>query len=496
MADTTRFESHCLLHIPEAKDYSFMTEAMKDFNGNRKVKSVKDQGIIPQPVEADKRPPKAEIIKAYVDAIDGLPNILGIPPLNSIEDVSQCDSLLEPGCLPGLRKGTKLRAVVARGGEGVQVCLEKPERVLVPISFNYLVSKVMNLIDIASCLLDFPANKWATLTHKEAILIAEQWRARCRKAIDAEKVLPVAFKSADCWCFRRLDFDPEPTPELVAPAWDKFREACSAKDFDAVAQWIALLFNPEADRTRYLWLYGSGKNGKSTLANALEMFFSGAFLTASCPSLDDKFWSANLEGKRLVYLSETYRKFPTSNLFKNWTGEPRVHIEKKYQAPYTIRNDAMFLFSSNDLPDIRKNVADMRRVILVKLQELNITEAEKDPNHHRKMADDLPGIINYGLFLLDGAKSVQGYEMNAADELADANDAEFTEPFEEFFDVGTHDDYVSSGMLQQKLALRVGQTEYRRLIADWVKRYRLTYDKVWNAGTRTWTRIYRGMKCR
>jgi len=195
----------------------------------------------------------------------------------------------------------------------------------------------------------------------------------CRNSI--EKIHPVLELNEPGLTFRRLPWD------LTAGNTPLFDEMLGRMtNSQAFMLWVGSLFFEKSDRSQYLWLYGTGRNGKSTLANELHFVFGDACSSEVPPGDDDRFWTAGLLGKRLVVFSDCKKAyFPTSDLFKQLTGGDKIRMEKKGQQPFYSEISAKFLFLSNDRPQISRTEADMRRAIFCEIGKIKTDFGEQYP---------------------------------------------------------------------------------------------------------------------
>jgi len=135
-----------------------------------------------------------------------------------------------------------------------------------------------------------------------------------------------------------------------------------------------------------LLLYGNGRNGKSTLINALTAMFkensarlkAESFLNYSRQNFEKSdFDFANIEKKRIVFCEELNAKnngketvnFIDVSLLKKYTGVGYVQINRKNIQPYDIEKTANFIFTANRLPQhFDESEATYRRLKIVKLE--------------------------------------------------------------------------------------------------------------------------------
>ena len=165
-------------------------------------------------------------------------------------------------------------------------------------------------------------------------------------------------------CFHRVPFHLDLTSST--PLFDEMMSRTS--NSMALRCFIGSLLCPTSDRSQYLWLYGSGGNGKGCLLRLLRKIFNGALGSEHEPSKGDRFWTSGLLDKRLVVFPECDdATFPASGLFKTLTGGDPVRIEKKNQAVFTADLDCKFMFLSNERPVLNDSAADRRRAIFCEI---------------------------------------------------------------------------------------------------------------------------------
>lgn len=217
-----------------------------------------------------------------------------------------------------------------------------------------------------------------------------------------ETVKPFAFKSDPSLTFCRIPFDPIPG-SLMPGNWKSLLDNFSNQD--AVCMWIGSLFMERSDRSQYLWLYGKGGNGKSTLSRVISSLMGDFVRFEQAPKNEDKHWTCGLLYKRLIVLDDCNQYgFVKTGLFKSLTGSSKVRIEPKFCNPYDTDLDCKFLFTSNEVPMISDDLADQRRLIFSSAK--NEKKFNYDPDFEKNLKADLPEFISYCMDL---------YESNCAD---------------------------------------------------------------------------------
>lgn len=218
-----------------------------------------------------------------------------------------------------------------------------------------------------------------------------------------EEIPPsVRMKDDPGYCWHRIPYIPD--PKMKTPLFDDFIERCS--DGIAVKIFIGSLFFKDSDRQQYLWLQGSGQDGKGTLTRLLYKIFGCAFHSAVVPesSGEKRFFNAQLIGKRLAVFSDCeHPAYPKTGHFKTITGADPLNIDQKNKDPFTDLIDTKFIFTSNELLDLTDTIADTRRAIY---SFVNSPGSEQDPTFEERFHAEGPGII---------FKCIEAYQQNIVD---------------------------------------------------------------------------------
>jgi hypothetical protein len=172
------------------------------------------------------------------------------------------------------------------------------------------------------------------------------------------------------WCYRRLPITSAPLH--VAPT--RYQEILDRVDdpesVRPLSLWIGSLMDPNSDRSQYLFLYGEGGNGKSSLALMLATVLGRAAISLRASTFTSKFGKAPCANRRLVIFDDTKNaSFMASGDFREATGSDTLAVERKGKDVINMRNDLKFLITSNRLPELDGDHADMRRNIFVKLKK-------------------------------------------------------------------------------------------------------------------------------
>lgn len=233
--------------------------------------------------------------------------------------------------------------------------------------------------------------------------------------------------------YRKLPFDFEQDLELERSP--TFKEMIArTTNGRALMAWIGSLFDPDADMQQYVWIFGGGQNGKSSLGRFLSAVLGNGARSVQPPGLNDRFWTINLIGKRLVIYGDCNNsRFVTSGLFKSMTGGDAVPAEIKLGASLQVVLKGKHLFFSNKKPGIDGGEADQRRIILC---EMAAIEGSPDPFYEDRLWEEAPTFLGQciNVYCDDaGPRRRIPCDQTAARELALENDEDLEIIFTSYF---------------------------------------------------------------
>lgn len=224
-----------------------------------------------------------------------------------------------------------------------------------------------------------------------AVDIFKQWRA---VAPTVAGVKPFDYKSGTGPTLKRLWFDPDDTtdfsdidincPLMQAnfPILELFSRCDGGQQ---LAAFIGSIFYPEVQHQQYLYLWGEGSTGKSTLTRLLSSILGTACHFDTFDDMQNRFWtSAFVDRQLLVFPDTNAAAAMQSGLFKQLTGGDPLRIEVKNAGVYSKRFEGKVIITSNFAPVIKSDVADQRRIIVVKV---NPFRSRVDLQHEKLLAD-------------------------------------------------------------------------------------------------------------
>lgn len=171
-----------------------------------------------------------------------------------------------------------------------------------------------------------------------------------------------------------------------------------------------------ADLQKFLYLFGSGANGKGVFSTLLQMLIGkeNTHATTIKDLTENRFESSNLRGKRLVLMSDEDQRSGGIGIFKSVTGQDPIRYERKGKDSTNFNFEGMVVISAN-LPTFAgvSNTALQRRKVdfpcLVMVKESDRRDLKPE------FAIDLPAFTTFLLSLPDewvtatirGASSVE-----------------------------------------------------------------------------------------
>jgi len=182
------------------------------------------------------------------------------------------------------------------------------------------------------------------------------------------------------------------------------------EDIPILQEFLGYCLYPDMPAHKSLWLYGTGRNGKTTFVNLLRILLGDiCTVSVSIEELDGRhrFSKARLFGKLVNIISEppVQDKMETVE-FKKLTGGDLVSAEvKNKQNTIDFVNFAKFIILGNKFPEVEDTTsAFWERVIVIEFPNQFIGNAI--PNYERVLVekDGVAGFLNW---CLEGLKRLE-----------------------------------------------------------------------------------------
>jgi hypothetical protein len=132
--------------------------------------------------------------------------------------------------------------------------------------------------------------------------------------------------------------------------------------------YIGSVLDLSAKPQQYLWLYGDGQDGKSSILKVLKKIFGSTAIATDWQDRPNNFFTSRLESRRLLLVDEEPDgTCVQSDLWRRLTGADTIMIEPKGQHAYEIENNMLIIVGSNNRPSTKARKSDLRRLIISEL---------------------------------------------------------------------------------------------------------------------------------
>jgi len=184
-------------------------------------------------------------------------------------------------------------------------------------------------------------------------------------------------------------------PDATCPTYDAWALDMIPDQIEDLEEVTSTMLDPSSTPPKAAFLYGPSRSGKSTFIRLAEAMVgpemcSGVTLQQLAT---DRFAAANVYSKMLNAAADV----PASHIddisaFKMLTGQDLIQANRKYGQQFTYVNQALFMFSGNELP----TVAEASRAYLERIKPFKFGHSfagSEDPSIEARMMTELPGIL-------------------------------------------------------------------------------------------------------
>ena len=210
--------------------------------------------------------------------------------------------------------------------------------------------------------------------------------------------------------------DIEYNKEAQCPEFRKFiSEVVRAEDIPIIQEYIGYLLLPDMPAHKTLWLYGVGRNGKSTLAKIIKgLLGSQNVISIPLEELDGnhRFSIVQFYGKLVNIVSEpATRKAMETVWFKKLTGGDWIVAEvKNKNRRIGFYNFAKFIILGNKYPQVRDTTpAFWDRLIIIEFPHRFTGDKAKKNLAEKILESEKSGILNWAL---EGLKRLKANDYN------------------------------------------------------------------------------------
>lgn len=196
-------------------------------------------------------------------------------------------------------------------------------------------------------------------------------------------------------------------PEAKCPTWDKFMVDVMCGDAEKarfVQKAVGYSLTGEVKEQCLFFLYGNGRNGKSTFINAVKKLYGDYVVKIPTSALmntkDDKNQQelARLPGRRIAIANETDSAGRLNEpLVKDMTGGDPLPGRELYSATFEFDPQHKLWLYGNYKPNIHGTDEGIwRRIRLIPFTQ-EFSPGNCDPGLPGKLIAELPGILNWAL---------------------------------------------------------------------------------------------------
>lgn len=193
-----------------------------------------------------------------------------------------------------------------------------------------------------------------------------------------------------------VQFPVEYNPEATCPTFDAWAAEIIGGQLNDLEEAASQMLDPSMTPTKALLLFGPSRSGKSTYLRLLEKV--AGLDNVSAVTLhelsEDHFAAAQLYGKVLNTAADlSARHVEDISRFKMMTGEDRIRGNRKYGKDFFFVNQALFAFSTNEIP----TVGESSRAYSERIKPFKFGSSFAGREDHTieiRMSQELPGILN------------------------------------------------------------------------------------------------------
>jgi putative DNA primase/helicase len=223
------------------------------------------------------------------------------------------------------------------------------------------------------------------------------------------ELLPHSPDNRLCWQLPYA-FDPAATCDPIQE-WLAFTQGGDKQRVQLLRAYLKAVITGRVDLQRFIELVGGGGTGKSTFANlAIALVgLENCHVTELKRLETNRFETASLFGKRLVYITDSERYAGNVSVFKSLTGQDPLPFEQKYkQSKGSFTPNALVILATNEAIVSSDYTSGLERRRLT----MPFTKAV-EPSQRRdllsissagitgELAEHLPGLLNWALSMPD-----------------------------------------------------------------------------------------------
>jgi P4 family phage/plasmid primase-like protien len=205
--------------------------------------------------------------------------------------------------------------------------------------------------------------------------------------------------------YSRIQIPHKYDPYAACPNWKKALAdwVPDPETRSFLQEFVGYCLVPDNSHHKFLYLVGSGSNGKSTFLSVLEeLFGSGNFEHIPLRKLTGqaRFETRYLHGKLVNACADIEGdSIPRTGVLKKIVAQDQVRGEEKHGESFDFNCFSRLIFSANELPETDDNTdAFYRRMEIVKFpNKFGFGNREADVNFIQTLTGEMPGIVNWAV---------------------------------------------------------------------------------------------------
>lgn len=193
--------------------------------------------------------------------------------------------------------------------------------------------------------------------------------------------------------------------EATCPQWLRFLDQIFTNDADKTEKiafmkmWFGYCLVPDNTQHKFVWMVGSGGNGKSLLLSILtRLAGDGNVSHAYMERLKEKVVRAELEDKLINISPEMSADATISDGYlKSIVAGDIIEAERKYKPSFSFKPYVRLIAATNHLPRLLDTSDGFFRRAIVLSFNRQFLGAECDPELENKLVTELPGIFAWAV---------------------------------------------------------------------------------------------------
>lgn len=289
--------------------------------------------------------------------------------------------------------------------------------------------------------------------------------------------------------------------EAVCPIWLQTLDEIFAPDADRaekiqlLQEFMGYCLIPMTKMHKFLWMVGSGGNGKSLILEVLMALIGPKNISfAQIERLQEKFVRAELCGKLVNISSEMSAQATIADGYlKQIVAGDVIEAERKHQPSFSFKPYSRMIGATNELPRLLDHSDGFFRRAMILTFNKQFAEADQDKDRNVKLMKELPGILKWAV---DGLQRLleRGKFAIPSSSVAEVSKYRISsDPIRQFVEEcivasGTRSDYVTPFVLHDRYQEWCRAYGYQSVgVNRLTERLKgLQFDQIRSGGVRLW----------